>query len=127
MRLVLFLAALALLKWEVPSHTPSNCDLSSSEMAQLQLTASQATDPQPAYKPVFPKDRFDGCGVWALSVGAEGKVRSARLVRSTAGKDYESMARQLAMNFTFRPSNRAWDGLMRFYLTDPRSKGAPDR
>jgi hypothetical protein len=103
---------------DVARAEPGPCVLSDDEAVLLEETSDQvARWPGPGdYVDVESRVPSLGCGVWILSVGKDGSVKTVRLLRSDAQGAFFETTKLMLLKIRYRASRRDWTGLVKITL-----------
>jgi hypothetical protein len=98
----------------------SACDLDVDEQVRManagirRVTAGEASA-----APVFESISSPaGCGVWELTVGEDGSVKDARLLRGDFTENYERYVRPILLTQTYAQSRTPWTALVVLKLNE---------
>jgi len=103
---------------DVAKAEPGPCALSDDEAVLLEETSDQvARWPAPDdYVDVESRVPSVGCGVWSLSIGKDGSVKTVRLLRSEAQGAFAETTKLMLLKIRYRASRRDWTGLVKITL-----------
>ena len=90
------------------------CDLDADEQvrmanAGIRRVSAGETSAAPVFESI---SRPAGCGVWELTVGEDGTVKDARLLRGDFTENYERYVRPILLTQTYAQSRTPWSALV---------------
>lgn len=102
------------------------CELSEEELAQSKTTSERRVyeGDRSAMYFTTPDGRPSGCGVWELTVTAEGIVSNVILLRHESGGEYEQSVGRLLRTQRFAPAAEEWTGLAPIMFLSVEDSGA---